>query len=142
MPAQRLHFRAHHIAQSRTRSAAPCGQRPQRSPDPGADARPDSAAAESLAASPVTLAEVLAGPARTGKLDRASAALAQPDINAISLDESAPVRLATLRAATSLKLPDCCVLLAAEQVGNATIATFDDRLATTARDRGIPVLGR
>lgn len=100
------------------------------------------AAEESLAASPLTLAEVLVGPARTGRLDRASAALAQLDIDTIGLDESAPVRLATLRAATSLKLPDCCVLLAAEQAGNATIATFDDRLATAARDRGIPVLGR
>jgi len=101
-----------------------------------------SAAEESLAASPVTLAEVLVGPARVGRLDRASAALAQLGITTIGLDQSAPARLATLRAATSLKLPDCCVLLAADQVGNATIATFDDRLAAAARDRGIAVLGR
>jgi predicted nucleic acid-binding protein len=101
-----------------------------------------SAADEPLGASPVTLAEVLVGPARVGRLDRATAALAQLDVRTIALSEDAPVRLATLRAGTSLKLPDCCVLLAAEQSGGARVATFDDRLGSAARERGFRVLGR
>jgi predicted nucleic acid-binding protein len=48
--------------------------------------------------------------------------------------------LAGLGAATGLKLPDCCVLLAAEQVDGA-VATFDDRLAAVARERGVVVHG-
>ncbi len=101
-----------------------------------------SAADEPLGASPVTLAEVFVGPARVGRLDRATAALAQLDVRTIALSEDTPARLATLRAGTSLKLPDCCVLLAAEQSGGATVATFDDRLGTAARERGFRVLGR
>jgi predicted nucleic acid-binding protein len=49
-----------------------------------------------------------------------------------------PARLAGLRASTGLTLPDCCVLLAAEQVDGA-IVTFEDRLAAAARERGIDV---
>ena len=43
-----------------------------------------------------------------------------------------------LRASTSLKLPDCCVLLATEQV-HGGVAAFDDRLAATASERGFLV---
>ncbi|MDQ3276537.1 MAG: hypothetical protein M3Q39_16295 [Actinomycetota bacterium] len=51
------------------------------------------------------------------------------------------VRLAQLRASTGLTMPDCCVLLAAEEAG-ATVASFDDRLTHTAEDRNLTVLGR
>jgi predicted nucleic acid-binding protein len=81
------------------------------------------------------LAEVLVGPARSGQLDRASAALRQLDVIQVELDQDAPTRLAVLRAGTGLRLPDCCVLLAAEQV-QGTVATFDERLAAAARERG------
>lgn len=91
-----------------------------------------------LAASPLTLAEVLVGPARSGQLDRANAALALLGVASIDLGPDAPIQLALLRAATSLKLPDCCVLLAAEN-STAAIATFDHRLAEVARDRGFEV---
>ena len=91
---------------------------------------------EDLVASPLTLAEVLVGPARAGVLDRAEAALRQLSVVPVPLPDDAPVRLATLRAATGLKLPDCCVVLAAEQVG-AVVATFDDRLRGVARERGL-----
>jgi predicted nucleic acid-binding protein len=101
-----------------------------------------SVADEPLAASAITLAEVLVGPARAGRLDQATAALAQLEVAAIELGADAPARLATLRAGTNLKLPDCCVLLAAEQKGSSAVATFDDRLATAARDRGFRVLGQ
>jgi predicted nucleic acid-binding protein len=107
-----------------------------------ADTLLGSVADEPLGASAITLAEVLVGPARTGRLDQATAALAQLELSTIALGADAPGRLATLRAGTNLKLPDCCVLLAAEQHGGAAVATFDDRLATAARNRGFRVLGR
>ncbi|MBV8527206.1 MAG: type II toxin-antitoxin system VapC family toxin [Candidatus Dormibacteraeota bacterium] len=94
-----------------------------------------------LGASPITLAEVLVAPARTGRLDRANAALKRLGIDSVALVEDAPLRLAVLRAGTKLKLPDCCVLLAAE-TADASIATFDDRLATAARERGHVVVSR
>ena len=98
--------------------------------------------AEALGASPLTLAEVLVGPARAGRLDQAQAALAQLRVDTIALGEDGPVRLATLRAGTGLKLPDCCVLLAAEQPeGAAAVATFDSRLGAAARKLGFRVLG-
>jgi predicted nucleic acid-binding protein len=98
------------------------------------------AADQALAASPVTLAEVLVAPARAGQLDRASAALDELGVRAVQLDANAHVRLATLRAATGLKLPGCCVLLATEQV-RGSLATFDDRLAAVGREHGHLVLG-
>ena len=101
-----------------------------------------SVADQPLGASTLTLAEVLAGPARVGRLDQATAALAQLAVSTIGLGEDAPVRLASLRAGTSLKLPDCCVLLAAEQPGGATVATFDDRLRAAARKLGFRVISR
>jgi len=101
-----------------------------------------SAAEEPFRTSPLTQAEVLVGPARAGKLDRAVAALAQLGVRTVPMDTDAPVRLAMLRAETRLKLPDCCVLLAAEQLGDAQIATFDDQLYAVARRRGFSVLGK
>lgn len=94
--------------------------------------------AQPLAASRLTLAEVLVGPARAGQLDRATAALQQLDVIEVGLEEGAPRQLAVLRAVRDLKLPDCCVLLAAQQVQGA-VATFDDRLAAAARERGLVV---
>jgi len=96
------------------------------------------AADEPLGASPLSLAEVLVGPARAGRLDRAIAALRQLGVDDVTLPEDAPAQLALLRAGTGLKLPDCCVLLAAGQV-QGEVATFDDRLAAAARSRGYVV---
>lgn len=98
------------------------------------------AADQELAASVVTVAEVLVAPARAGHLARATAALAELGVASVPLDVDAHVPLATLRAETGLKLPDCCVLLAAEQ-GRGAVATFDDRLAAAGRARGHLVLG-
>lgn len=94
-----------------------------------------SPAGQQLAASPLTLAEVLVSPARAGEVDRAAAELDRLRVASVGMDHDAPRRLATLRAETRLQLPDCCVLLAVEQV-HATLATFDDRLAAVARARG------
>lgn len=98
-------------------------------------------AGESLAASSLTIAEVLVGPARAGHLDQAITALDQLQVATLRVPENAPVRLALLRAETNLKLPDCCVLLTAEQTGG-TVTTFDHRLAAAAADRGLAVRGR
>ncbi|MDQ6910132.1 MAG: type II toxin-antitoxin system VapC family toxin [Actinomycetota bacterium] len=95
-------------------------------------------AGEPIGASPLTLAEVLVGPARAGQVDRGTALLHQLDVSSVLLDHDAPARLATLRAGTNLKLPDCCVLLAAEQTHGA-VATFDDRLANAATAHGLVV---
>jgi predicted nucleic acid-binding protein len=91
-----------------------------------------------LGASPITLAEVLVGPARVGQMDRGTAALNLLGVATVSLGDDAPARLALLRAGTKLGLPDCCVLLAAEHEG-AAVATFDDGLAGAARTRGFVV---
>ncbi len=93
---------------------------------------------EEFRASPITLAEVLTGPARTGALDRARAALAAIGVRSTGMDDDAPEKLAVIRAATGLKMPDCCVVLAAEEEASE-LATFDDRLAAAARVRGIQV---
>ncbi|MDQ2722100.1 MAG: type II toxin-antitoxin system VapC family toxin [Actinomycetota bacterium] len=97
-----------------------------------------AAAGDPYGASPLTLAEVLVHPARIGQLDRASAALQQLAVTSVELLPDAPLQLALLRAGTGLKLPDCCVLLAAESA-RAAVATFDDRLAAAARARGVAV---
>ncbi len=70
----------------------------------------EAAGATPLTTSRLTLAEVLVGPTRAGKLEVAMAALAQLGIDGVGLNADAPVRLAGLRAATRLKMPDCCVL--------------------------------
>jgi predicted nucleic acid-binding protein len=98
----------------------------------------EAAATAPLLASRLTLAEALVGPARVGKLEVALAAIAQLGIDGVGLDVDAPARLAGLRTATGLKMPDCCVLLAAEQV-NGQLATFDAALATAARELGLGV---
>jgi len=91
---------------------------------------------EELGASVVTLAEVLVGPARKGMVERALAALEQLAVAAVPIARETAVRLALVRAETGLKLPDCCVLLAAEE-SEAAVATFDGRLAGAATSRGL-----
>lgn len=98
-----------------------------------------NAADEDLGASPLTLAEVYVGPARAGKLARAQKAIRDLDVAVVPLDDGAPERLATLRS-TGLRLPDCCVLYAAESA-IAEIATFDDRLGSAAKGLGLTVRG-
>jgi len=52
-------------------------------------------------------------------------------VREIAPGSDAAGRLATLRAATGLRLPDCSVLLA-PQDERATVVMFDDRLARAA----------
>ncbi|MGX6447297.1 type II toxin-antitoxin system VapC family toxin [Patulibacter sp. S7RM1-6] len=92
-----------------------------------------------LPVSIVTLAEVLVGPTRAGMAGPVAGALRDLGVQEVPLGPDAAGRLAVLRVDTGLKLPDCCVLLAAEDVGAHGIATFDARLAGAARERGLVV---
>ncbi len=96
---------------------------------------------DDLGANPLTLAEVLVVPARDGRLESAQTVLRELEVDELPFPRDTAVRLAQLRASTGLKMPDCCVLLAAEDAG-AAVASFDDRLARTAEDRNLTVLGR
>ena len=93
-----------------------------------------------LLASPLTLAEVLVGPIKIGLLEQARVALRELGVRSVALHDDAYLGLAELRAMTNLRLPDCCVLLAAEQE-EAALATFDGRLGAVADRRGVAVLG-
>ncbi len=95
---------------------------------------------DDLGANPLTLAEVL-GPVRNGRLEPAQAALGDLEVNELPFPPDTAVRLAQLRASTGLKMPDCCVLLAAEDE-DASVASFDERIAQTAEDRNLLVLRR
>lgn len=97
----------------------------------------EDAASDPFAASTITLAEVLVGPARAGRLEAARAALQAMGVREIELGADAAARLATLRAETQLKLPDCCVILAAEEANARRLLSFDDRLLAAAEGRGL-----
>lgn len=84
-----------------------------------------------LGASTVSLAETLVAPARAGRLPDATAALERLAVRELPLDADAPARLARLRADTNCKLPDCCVLLAAQESGGV-VASFDSALIEAA----------
>lgn len=95
---------------------------------------------EDLLVHPLTIAEALVYPASVGTevVDRARIDSLGVDVHRYGDDE--PLRLARLRVSTRLKLPDCCVLAAADD-NDATLATFDRSLADAARERGIEVVG-
>lgn len=94
-----------------------------------------------LGANSLTLAEVLVVPARDGRLEPVQAALRELEVGELPFPPESAVRLAQLRASTRLTMPDCCVLLAAEDAG-ATVASFDDRLLRAAAERNLPVIPR
>lgn len=98
-------------------------------------------AEEALGASTITLAEILVGPARAGRLEEAHAALRDLAVDELPLPADAASRLAELRAQTDLRMPDCCVLLSAQQE-RASLLTFDDRMGKRAEQIGIPVFER
>jgi predicted nucleic acid-binding protein len=86
--------------------------------------------------SSVTLAEVLVYPVRAGRLAEAEAALVGLDVQEVPLGSAASGVLAEMRAEVGLKLPDCCVLLAAQN-NEAALATFDADLVAAAGKLGI-----
>jgi predicted nucleic acid-binding protein len=92
--------------------------------------------AEPLGASQISLAETLVAPARAGRLEEAREALEKLAVFELLLGTGASQRLARLRAETGLKLPDCCVLLAAEE-HDAQVASFDEALNDRATTLGM-----
>ncbi len=96
----------------------------------------DAHAMDPFGASVVTLAQTLVSPARSHRTTQATGALSLVGVVAIPVDETAPTRLAELRAETDLRLPDCCVLLAAQDSGASTVLTFDERLSSEAQRLG------
>lgn len=94
---------------------------------------------DDFAASTLTLAEVLVMPARRGRLQAARDALDGLDVRELAFPADAATRLAELRAATGLKMPDCCVLLVVEDV-DARVASFDERLVEVAASRDLVVV--
>ncbi len=93
-----------------------------------------------LGVNPLTLAEVLVVPARDGRLEPTQAALRDLEVDELPVPSDTAARLARLRATTGLKMPVCCVLLAAEDAA-ASLATFDNRLVQTAAARNLPIFG-
>lgn len=93
----------------------------------------------SFGISPVTEAEVLVRAAREGLEERMLTDLRGLGIELVPLPVDAGIQLARLRAGSGAKMPDCCVLLAAQQTG-AHVATFDASLASAASRTGLSVL--
>jgi predicted nucleic acid-binding protein len=92
-----------------------------------------------LGMSPINEAEVLARSASVGLVERQLKDIRALSVEPVPLPEDGSMRLANLRARTRLKMPDCCVLLAAEQTGGS-IASFDARLREAASGLGIAVV--
>jgi predicted nucleic acid-binding protein len=93
-------------------------------------------ASEELSIHALTLAEVLVHAARTDREEWLAGEVATLGISKWLMDADAPIRLARLRATTTLPMPDCCVLDAAA-MQQASVMTFDRRLATKATELGI-----
>jgi toxin FitB len=93
----------------------------------------EASGGEALGASALTLAETFVSPARAGRLEEAESAVRRLGVEELILGADAAGRLATLRAGTRLKMPDCCVLLAALD-RQALLASFDSSLLAAARE--------
>jgi hypothetical protein len=61
------------------------------------------------------------------------------EVQELRLPADTAVRLAQLRVTTGLKMPDCCVLLAAEEAA-ASVASYYERLVQAAETRNLRVL--
>ena len=111
--------------------------------DDGHHSRADALLAREIdddfAINSLTLAEILVVPARDDRMDQVRATLEALEVRELPFPPAAAVTLAQLRVATRLKLPDCCVLLAAQDAGGR-LASFDDQLRRAAAARGLVVL--
>jgi len=84
----------------------------------------------------LNLAEVLVGQVRQGRGAPAEAAIKALGVGVVSSDSLGALELATLRANTGLKLPDCVVLACALKL-DAALATTDKVLAREATKLGL-----
>lgn len=89
--------------------------------------------------SSLTMAEVLVEPARVGRLVDALDALRDLEVSEHPFPADTAVKLAELRATTGLRMPDCCVLLAAREL-QARVASGDIRLLNAAEKIGLEVV--
>ena len=80
---------------------------------------------------PLTMAEVLVGPARAGREHEVWRDLQAIGVEIADLGAGEAIALARLRARARLKMPDTCVLATAEHF-RMPLATFDQQLAATA----------
>lgn len=87
----------------------------------------------------LTLAELLVRPAREGRAAELIDKVAAIGIGELERVPDEAQLLADLRVSTPLKMPDCCVLMAAT-AHTASLASFDERLRDVARSRGLHVL--
>lgn len=92
-----------------------------------------------LAMHPITVAEATVAPIRAGRELVAESAVRRLRIHVIDIPADFWIELARLRASTTLRMPDICVLWAAQKLA-ATLATFDRRLARTATEFGLTVM--
>lgn len=88
---------------------------------------------------PLSQAEVLVKAAQQGSEKIYYEKIVSIGVVTLAAPTDTGVWLAQLRARTGLKLPDCAVILTAQQSGSK-IATFDHRLAREARALGVTVL--
>jgi predicted nucleic acid-binding protein len=95
---------------------------------------------EGMTLHPLTMAEVLVGPARVGREVEARRVLEAAGFGLARDGGPSPEVLARVRATAALKMPDACVLATAEHLA-VRLATFDQRLTREARNRGVVVLG-
>ena len=95
---------------------------------------------ETVLVAVVTLAECLVAPAQLERVEEAELAL-RSAFDVEILDDTAPARWASRRAASGLRLPDAIVLETALHHGARGVATFDARLAKQCRAAGLEVLG-
>lgn len=100
----------------------------------------ETSSGEVLGASVISLAETLVAPARTGRLADAEGALRHLGVKELTLGRDDSGHLAAMRAEVGLKMPDCCVLLAARQ-HSGRVASFDLDLLTAARKLGLEAVG-
>ncbi len=88
---------------------------------------------------PINQADVLVRAAREHRDQQMLADLRALGVTLTALPDDAASRLARLRAHTSARMPDCCVLLTAEQT-SGRVATFDRRLDDAATALGLEVV--
>jgi len=93
-------------------------------------------AGDNLSMSALTLTEFLIRPTAVGKLAQAESLITALGIHVSPLSAADAPRIAEIRAATRLKLPDAVVLWLA-QSSSAALMTLDDRLAKEATHMGI-----
>lgn len=96
----------------------------------------ESLSSESWGLSTVTLAETLVYPARAGRLEEAEAVLVSLDLQELAAGGGAAARMAEMRADLGIKMPDCCVLVAAQD-NEAAVASFDLAVLSAARKLGL-----